>query len=225
MIDSREYTVYKHTNIINGKVYIGITKQKPYQRWGSNGCNYKSTPHFYAAITKYGWDNFSHEILFSDLTKEEACKMEINLIKENKSQDRNFGYNITEGGDTPSMPQEIREHLSQALKGNKNGLGKVFTEERKRHISEALKGKKFSEDRKKKISLAKKGKTHKPISMEARKKIAEKHSKKPVYCLELNRHFPSIQECARQTGITATVICRICKSNKGTAKGLHFMYA
>jgi hypothetical protein len=123
------------------------------------------------------------------------------------------------------MPQEIREYLSQALKGNKNGLGKVFTEERKRHISEALKGKKFSEDRKKKISLAKKGKTHKPISMEARKKIAEKHSKKPVYCLELNRHFPSIQECARQTGITATVICRICKRNKGTAKGLHFMYA
>ena len=225
MIDSREYTVYKHTNIINGKVYIGITKQKPYKRWGTNGCNYKSTPHFYAAIIKYGWDNFSHEILFSGLTKEEACEIEITLIKENKSQNRDFGYNITEGGDTPSMPQEIRERLSKALKGNKNGLGKIFTEERKKHISESLKGKKFSEERKKKLSLAKKGKTHKPISMEARKKIADKHKKKPVYCPELNQYFPSIQECARQTKIEATRICRACKKNKGTVCGLHFMYA
>lgn len=65
------YTVYQHKNKINGKVYIGITKQAPEERW-NNGKKYKSSPHFYAAIQKYGWDNFEHNILFQNLTKEET---------------------------------------------------------------------------------------------------------------------------------------------------------
>ena len=44
------YTVYQHKNKINGKVYIGITSRTPEDRWGANGCNYKSSPHFYLAF-------------------------------------------------------------------------------------------------------------------------------------------------------------------------------
>ena len=40
------YTVYQHKNKINNKIYIGITKQEPEKRWGTNGANYKSSPHF-----------------------------------------------------------------------------------------------------------------------------------------------------------------------------------
>ena len=65
-----KYTVYVHINKINHKKYIGITKQKPEDRWGKNGENYKESPHFYAAIQKYGWDNFEHIILKENLTKE-----------------------------------------------------------------------------------------------------------------------------------------------------------
>ena len=57
-IDYREnnkWTVYIHVNKTNGKCYVGITTQKPYDRWGSNGCNYKGQV-FYNAIRKYGWD-------------------------------------------------------------------------------------------------------------------------------------------------------------------------
>ena len=75
------YTVYQHKNKINGKIYIGITMQKPEIRWGKNGNNYKSSPHFYSAIQKYGWDNFEHNILFTGLTKEEACLKEQELIQ------------------------------------------------------------------------------------------------------------------------------------------------
>ena len=47
------YTVYQHKNKINGKRYFGITSRKPEERWGCNGRNYKSSPHFYSAIQKF----------------------------------------------------------------------------------------------------------------------------------------------------------------------------
>ena len=68
---NKKYTVYKHTNKLNNKVYIGITSRKVEVRWGVDGCGYISSPHFMSAIIKYGWDNFEHDILFENLTKEE----------------------------------------------------------------------------------------------------------------------------------------------------------
>lgn len=91
------YCVYKHTSP-NGKCYIGITSNNPLIRW-SNGNGYSGQPYFFRAILKYGWDNFKHEILFSDLTKEEACQKEIELIKFHKSNNPNYGYNISTGGE------------------------------------------------------------------------------------------------------------------------------
>lgn len=91
------YSVYCHTNKINGKRYIGITKQNPLKRWGTNGCNYKKL-NFYRAIQKYGWDNFKHEILFENLSKEDAENKEIELIAKYNTRDDMFGYNIAIGG-------------------------------------------------------------------------------------------------------------------------------
>lgn len=94
----QEYKVYKHTNRFNGKVYIGITKQDPQRRW-QNGHGYDGT-YFGNAISKHGWDNFDHEILFTGLTKEDACDIEQMLIAKYESNDRTKGYNICEGGQT-----------------------------------------------------------------------------------------------------------------------------
>ena len=58
------WIVYQHTNKTNCKKYIGITSRTWKERAGANGINYRSCPHFYAAIEKYGWDGFEHEILF-----------------------------------------------------------------------------------------------------------------------------------------------------------------
>lgn len=91
------YSVYMHTSP-SGKRYIGITKQKPEQRWGK-GRNYKSNSYFTSAIEKYGWDNFTHEILFQVDSLEKAKELEIQLIAQYRSDEREYGYNITKGGD------------------------------------------------------------------------------------------------------------------------------
>lgn len=80
MEEEKKYTVYIHRNKLNNKCYIGITSKSPRVRWG-NGSRYcgKSKngeykqPKFAHAIQKYGWDNFEHNILFTNLTKEKAC--------------------------------------------------------------------------------------------------------------------------------------------------------
>ena len=84
----KKYKVYKHTNKINGKVYIGITSYRYAKTRWSNGNGYSQQSLFWNAICKYGWDNFDHEILFDNLTQEEACQKEIELIKLYKSNDR-----------------------------------------------------------------------------------------------------------------------------------------
>jgi len=80
----KKHVVYKHTNKINGKVYIGITSIEVKKRW-SNGSGYTHNDCFTKAINKYGWDNFLHEILFDNLSVEQACVIEKKLILEYKS--------------------------------------------------------------------------------------------------------------------------------------------
>ena len=221
----KSYYVYIHTNLTNNKKYIGITCQEPKLRWGHNGNTYKGKcPVFWNAIQKYGWNGFSHEIVASDLTREEACDMEIELIKEYQTQERKFGYNILEGGTAPAIPPEVREKMSKAMMGNKNGLGKPCSEEKKKKISDAQKGRKLTEEHKKLLSLAKKGTTHAPPSEETRRKISDAHKKKPVICKETGVVYPSIQQCARELGIEATCICACCRGRTKSIKGLHFEY-
>ncbi|TGA93825.1 GIY-YIG nuclease family protein [Lactobacillus johnsonii] len=95
------YFLYKHTNQINGKVYIGITNDIS-RRWRNQGIEYKphssNTSRFWNAIQKYGWNNFKHEILINNLTSQEACKKEIEYIAKYDSTNHLKGYNIASGG-------------------------------------------------------------------------------------------------------------------------------
>ena len=100
------WLIYKHTNLINGKVYIGQTKQVPNNRW-KNGAGYtrdKRLSVFALAIKKYKWINFSHEIIENDIeTQEQANEREIYWIKYYNSYigfEKSNGYNMTLGGDS-----------------------------------------------------------------------------------------------------------------------------
>lgn len=96
-----DYLVYKHTNIVNGKIYIGITNDCK-RRWRNGGIEYKPKEGrksaFWNAIKKYGWRSFKHEILCDGLSFSEACAKEKELIAKYHSTDKNIGYNIASGG-------------------------------------------------------------------------------------------------------------------------------
>lgn len=220
-----DYCVYMHINKVNGKRYIGITKRNPIERWGHDGCNYKTSPHFYSAIQKYGWDNFFHEILFTNLTKHEACVREIILIRQYHTQDRRFGYNVTEGGDAPAMPDEIRKMMSEKMIGNKNGLGHPCSEEKKKKIRDSQKGRPFTDEHKKRLSEAARKRQSPPCSDEKRRLLSERYPhEKLVYCVETDTVYESVQECARQLHLYATNVAKVCKGIHKTTGGYHFQY-
>lgn len=108
-----DYTVYVHINKINGKRYIGITRQNINRRWRNNGKGYKTQQYFYRVIEKYGWDNFEHIIIAKGLSKEEACWLEIELIREWNTTDRTKGYNIANGGECPNLTEETKKKMSE----------------------------------------------------------------------------------------------------------------
>ena len=218
------YTVYQHKNKMNGKIYIGITMQEPEKRWGTNGNNYKTSPHFYLAIQKYGWDNFEHNILFKNLSYEDACQKEQELIQYYNSMNRDFGYNSTSGGDIFIMNEETKQKISHSMKGNKNGVGYPCSEEKKRKISEAQKGRQFTEEHKQKLSEAAK-KRNVPCSETKKQKLSQTYpNKRKVYCEELDTIYESVQECGRQLDIPATNISKLCNGRGKTLKGYHLRY-
>ena len=102
-----DYVVYMHVNKANGKRYIGISKN-PIARW-ANGKGYYRNKHFSDAINKYGWNNFDHLILYTDLTKKEAGEIEQHLIKEYRTQDKRYGYNLTSGGEAFLHSEESKK--------------------------------------------------------------------------------------------------------------------
>lgn len=89
------YCVYAHVNKTNGKMYIGVTNNTKH-RWGTNGNGYKSCPHFWSAIQKYGWDNFEHIVLIDGVSLSIAHVFERELISKYDAIAN--GYNIKEGG-------------------------------------------------------------------------------------------------------------------------------
>ena len=197
------YCVYRHI-CPNGKVYIGITSQSVSSRW-KNGKGYQHNAHFTSAIKKYGWDNIKHEILFDSLTESEACEIEKELIARYKSNQREFGYNQSCGGE---------EHK-----------GCVCSEKTKRAISKANKGRiahnkgiRMSEAQKIKVSNSRKGK------MTGKKN----HKSKTVYQYSLSGELLKVWESAcsagRELGINYKSISDCCLGRQHTAYGFKWSY-
>lgn len=201
---SNLFCVYAHITP-NNKKYIGITKQTLDNRW-KNGEGYSIQTYFYRAIQKYGWDNIRHIVLFEHLTKEEACNKEKELIEIYKTNNPNFGYNLSSGGEGPFgviRSKETREKLRNA------NLGKHHTEETKRKISEHSphynKGKKLTPEHAEKLHKSRRGKpswrSGRKMTDEERKKLSVAHKGQKAW----NKGIPCSEEVKR----------KVSEANKG----------
>lgn len=140
-----DYVVYIHKNILNGKVYVGQACNLS-ERWRNNGKNYFNSIKFYNAIKKYGWDNFTHEVVYSNLNKQAADKLEKELIHKYNSIEE--GYNLKEGGSRGELSTKSLAKMSESLK---RGYSE-FPERREKIRNKAL-GRKMPKDTRCKISL------------------------------------------------------------------------
>ncbi len=219
MTEDKNYKVYKHTNLLNKKVYIGITCQDVNRRW-NNGKGYNNNPHFLFAIQKYGWNNFEHVVLFDKLTKEQAEEKESELIQYYNSTNPEYGYNIKNGGFHPgSMPDSIKEKIG------KSNLGKKRTNEAKEKMRK--KALQMTDEHKRKMSEARIGvkpwNTGVVFSEEEKDKI-KGNTYIPVRCIELQKIFKSISYASRELDIPAGNITKVCRGERHTAGGYHWEY-
>jgi group I intron endonuclease len=171
--------IYKITNVIDGTIYVGQTKDTFNKRWihhkSDAKCGNKNT-HFCNALKKYGLESFEREII-EECSNEFLDEREIYWIAFFDSYFN--GYNLTPGGGQGTeVAEQTRQKISESLKGRKRSpetikrmseslKGKVSPMHGKKHSSETIEKIKekrklqiMSEETKKKISESNKGKKH-----------------------------------------------------------------
>lgn len=220
------YCVYRHV-FPNEKIYIGITMQKPENRW-RQGKGYRNNQYMYRAIKKYKWENIKHEVLYENLTKEQAEQKEIQLISQFKSNNAKYGYNIEYGGCHNGKTSEKTRKLI-SLHHKKTNLGKHLSDETKEKIRRAHIGMKLSQKTKNKISELKKGnipynKGIKKTKDEKYKDIFYQKTRKEIICVELNKIFPSIRNASKMLNIPKSSISKVLKGEYEQTHNLRFRY-
>lgn len=196
--------IYKITNKINGKIYIGQTTQEPKLRWQKHCTPFSARKMIVSkSIQKYGKENFLFEVIDNANSLDELNEKEVYWINHFDSRNKEKGYNIAFGGDNKKMTDETKEKLSLVHKGKSKP---PMSEEHRRKISEAAKKRKLSpetkekirlahlglkptKETKKKLSLVKKGKKQKREHVEAREKIKAENRKTTKYnsIININR--------------------------------------
>lgn len=219
------YSVYKHTNKINGKVYIGITVNDPVVRWGKNGNGYNKQ-FFGKAIKKYGWGNFTHEILFENLSQKEANAKEIELISTCKATDSKYGYNIASGGTDVGSVIKTKIVYQYTLSGK-------FVKEYK---SLTVAAKENNVNHSKIGACCRKGIKHSSMGFrwsyeylgeQVAWELMRNHNfYQEVYCYDLEGNFlkryATVTEAQNDTGINNSTICGCYKGKTSNTKGLRW---
>lgn len=225
------YIIYLHVNKINNKVYVGITKHSnPELRWR---CGYKNNPYFNYSIKKYGWDGFDHIVLFRNLPKEIACKLEIKLISRYRK--KGICYNIANGGEGSIAMSESTKNKLRKYKGTRSSqYGKKHSPERieqQREVAYRIWRNLSDKERENRLKGVKKysfksGKRHpnynKPLT-EEHKNSLRKSIIKTVSCYTLFgkyiKTFKSIREASSYFRIDDGHIGQCCEGKRKTAGG------
>ena len=185
--------VYKITNTVNQKSYIGISIYEPTQGRIKDHLTGRGNRVIANAVKKYGKDAFTYEILEENVFDVFLPDLEVAYIA-NFNTVAPDGYNLNSGGDHPKHSEETRRKMSEARKGKTPSVetrrklseahkGRIFSEEHRQKLSETAKSRKGiipSAETRQKMSKAQKGRKH---SQETRRKMskAQKGDKHPNF--------------------------------------------
>lgn len=228
--------IYKYTNLINNKSYIGQTtheKERKAQHQRLTGGFA-----FQKAIQKYGWDSFDYSILFrveldnENLLREILNEKEIYYIEHYNTFGKN-GYNLTKGGSGVNIGEFSKDHkdkISKALKGVKKSIEtrQKLSEAKKeyyRQNPDARRGKTIPEDVRKKISETLKNK-HFHLSEEHRD-VLRKSNCKAILAFKdgmFFKEYDSMLSASMDLGICKSSICSCCRGLYKQAGGYVFKY-
>lgn len=191
-----KYIVYKITNIINGKLYFGVTKCSIKKRWIQHRCNAsRKKYHLYRAIVKYGIENFNISVVKECSSEKEMYDLEIELIKQFKTNNNVFGYNNSIGGESSSKGRKLsNETKIKISKYQKTRIRKPHSDETINKMKVAAKGRDMSNAISKSAEL-RRGKPAKNVV--------------PIFSIDTNgyiKHYSSITEASKKTGISITSI-------------------
>ena len=117
-------SIYKIENLINSKVYIGQTLDKPEKRWSrhiSEINNYVNFYPLYMDMREYGVNSFSFQILESDISEDMLDAKEIYYISKYKSFYQDGGYNLTRGGQISKSSKLTELQVLSIIDRIKNG--------------------------------------------------------------------------------------------------------
>lgn len=153
--------IYKAENIINGKIYIGQTKNNLNDRIAYH--IRQNRFYFQKALNKYGIQSFRISVIDEADSKLILNEKEIYWISFYDCLAPK-GYNCTKGGGGMSDPPEI---IREKLRNRKNFKGKHHSEETKLKIRQALLGKPCTEERKRKL----RGRRHSPETIQKMKNV------------------------------------------------------
>lgn len=202
--------IYKATNLLNGKVYVGQTVRTLDERMREH-LRHNETA-FSKALKKYGIENFEINVIDKADTVEELNEKEIFWIKFFKAFGEN-GYNMCEGGGNTTgyhHTEKSKEKMSIVKKTMYTGEGNPFYNKKHTAVSKA------------KMSNSRKGRI---ITPEWRKNIAEGAiHKRKVKNIETGEVFNSIKEAAEKYNILPTHITRVCKGKRAKTGGYHWEY-
>lgn len=195
LTEKRKFIVYKITNIINGRVYIGQTarslayRKREHIRDALNR-NWQFALHH--AIRKYGINNFIFETIFNCLSKKDMNQKEIESVEFFKSK-KPTGYNMTNGGEgnqgIKQSEEWVRKRIESTRKGK--GFGHIQSLEERRKKGESLKKVIHTKEWNKKVSESKLGDKNPTKRIEVREKISKAMKGKPTWWMIRGLKNPS----------------------------------
>lgn len=200
--------IYKITNKITGKIYIGQTKSSLKRRFNQH-CEKRNTTVISMAIKKYGRENFQCEILHENiLTLEELNQKEIESILKYDSISPN-GYNVEYGGNQSPQSEATRLKKSQKLKGRKI----EWSDKIRSSVANLWKDDEYR-DRQTKQRYTKRGNYRRGIKKDKLKKQIDVEGFKTDY-----HNFMNLKDISKKYNISVNTIYQIIKRENIKKRG------